>query len=235
MEFSFIRNICPDQKDTWEKKIFLTFDLDWATDAIIVDTLELLNKAGVKATFFATHSSPAVSEIVSEGHEVGIHPNFNELLKGKGNGKTSEQIVLDLMGLFPEAKSVRSHSLCFGSLIQTHYEACGITHDSSVIIPHQQNAFPLAPFQFWDNLIRVPHFFCDYVSCMEPHSGMQNLIQRPGLKVFSFHPIHVYLNTEDIDRYERTRPIHQNPSELIKRCYKGYGTRARLLELLACS
>ena len=55
---------------------------------------------------------------------------------------------------------------------------------------------------------------------------------RPGLKCFDFHPIHVFLNTENLNRYERTRPIHQNPKELIKYRYQGYGTRSRSMELL---
>jgi len=52
------------------------------------------------------------------------------------------------------------------------------------------------------------------------------------LKVLDFHPIHVFLNTESLDRYERTRPLHHNPKELIKHRFEGYGTRNRLLEVL---
>ena len=53
-----------------------------------------------------------------------------------------------------------------------------------------------------------------------------------GFHVFDFHPIHVFLNTESLDRYERTRSIHQNPKELIKHRYQGHGTRSWLMELL---
>jgi len=42
----------------------------------------------------------------------------------------------------------------------------------------------------------------------------------------------VFLNTESLDRYERTRPIHRDPSELIKHRFDGYGTRSRLIDLL---
>jgi hypothetical protein len=37
---------------------------------------------------------------------------------------------------------------------------------------------------------------------------------------------------ESLNRYERTRPLHQKPKELIKQRYEGYGTRNRLIELL---
>ena len=52
------------------------------------------------------------------------------------------------------------------------------------------------------------------------------------MKVFDFHPIHVFLNTESLNRYERARPFFQNPKELIKHRYEGYGTRNRFIELL---
>ena len=130
------------------------------------------------------------------------------------------------------ATSVRSHSLCFGSLIQTAYQEFGITHDSSVIIPYQHNSQPIFPWKMWDGLIRVPYFFCDYVTAMTTDEKIPNLANRSGLKVFDFHPIHVFLNTESLVRYERTRPLHRNPKELIKHRFDGYGTRNRLLELL---
>ena len=82
-------------------------------------------------------------------------------------------------------------------------------------------------------MIRVPYLFCDYITSMlDSVVETQNLAQQEGLKVFDFHPIHIFLNTESLDRYELTRSIHQNPKELIKFRHKGYGSRNRLTELL---
>ena len=53
-----------------------------------------------------------------------------------------------------------------------------------------------------------------------------------GFHVFDFHPIHVFLNTENLSRYERTRLLHQKPDELLKHRYQGKGTRTQLLNLL---
>ena len=79
----------------------------------------------------------------------------------------------------------------------------------------------------------VPYFWEDDVACIDPNvSEVSSLVRRHGIKVFDFHPIHVFLNTESLDRYERTRPLHQNPKELIKHRFEGYGTRSRLIELL---
>lgn len=51
--------------------------------------------------------------------------------------------------------------------------------------------------------------------------------------VINFHPIHVFLNTESMDRYESVRHIHQNAQELLKYRYEGYGTRNLLIDLLS--
>ena len=53
-----------------------------------------------------------------------------------------------------------------------------------------------------------------------------------GVKVFDFHPIHIFLNTECISRYERTRKIHQYASTLLHQRYQGYGARNMLKEIL---
>jgi hypothetical protein len=61
---------------------------------------------------------------------------------------------------------------------------------------------------------------------------MSRLIALEGVNVFDIHTIHIFLNTESLDRYDRTHPLHQNPGELIKHRYQGYGTRSRLIKLL---
>jgi len=233
-EFSIISEISTEDSSTWQERIFLTFDIDWAHDEIIEDVLSLCESYSVPITIFATHKTNVLfdSTLKFQKIEIGIHPNFNPLLKLQSNDKDFEMICCDLKNIFPDAKSVRSHSLCFGSLIQTIYEKLNITHDSSLIIPYQKNEFPLFPWKMWDALIRVPYLFCDYVTAMTTDAAIIKIASRTGLKVFDFHPIHVFLNTESLERYERTRPIHQNPKELIKHRYEGYGTRNRLIELL---
>ena len=52
------------------------------------------------------------------------------------------------------------------------------------------------------------------------------------IRVFNFHPIHIFLNTENIVRYETTRHLHKNPKELIKNRYLGKGVRTDLIKLL---
>ena len=68
---------------------------------------------------------------------------------------------------------------------------------------------------------------------MTVHDPISQLLVREGLKVFDFHPIHVYLNTEDLSRYEQTRSLHHNPAELIKHRFAGTGTRTALEFILS--
>ena len=79
----------------------------------------------------------------------------------------------------------------------------------------------------------IPYFWEDDVACVDNNvNDVSQLVYRKGIKVFDFHPIHVFLNTESLNRYENTRPLHQNPKELIKHRFDGYGTRSRLIQLL---
>jgi len=235
-KYGLISQIDVENPSYWNDKTFLTFDIDWAHDDVIDDTLQLLDEFQASCTLFATHSCGSLSNILIDSpHEIGIHPNFNNLLKGESNDSSYISVCSDLKDQFPAASSVRSHSLCFGSLIQTIYQQLRLTHDSSVIVPYQYNQIPLFPWKMWDNLTRIPYFFCDYVTAMNTGVDFTGLPSRSGLKVFDFHPIHVFLNTESLARYEGTRSIHHNPKELIKHRFDGYGTGSRLIDLLHLS
>jgi len=68
------------------------------------------------------------------------------------------------------------------------------------------------------------------VRCLD--TDLIPLAERAGLAVLDFHPIHVFLNTESSERYERTREIRRRPDELLKHRHTGVGTRTRLMRLL---
>jgi peptidoglycan/xylan/chitin deacetylase (PgdA/CDA1 family) len=54
-KFNNIFQIDPKIHETWKNKIFLTFDIDWAHDEVILDLLELISKYQVNTTWFVTH------------------------------------------------------------------------------------------------------------------------------------------------------------------------------------
>ena len=80
----FISKIDLKNKATYHGQTFLTIDIDWAPDFVILDTVELLLKYNVVATILVTHDSPLLQDLRShKNFEFGIHPNFNPLLNGR--------------------------------------------------------------------------------------------------------------------------------------------------------
>lgn len=232
--FSKISSIDVRDERTWTDELFLTFDIDWAHDLILQDSIELIESAGAAATWFVTHDTLLLERLKSNPKfELGIHPNFNFLLNGDSrNGSTAQEVVDRLINLIPYVKSIRSHSITQSSVLLDIFEASGLTHDVNHFIP-AHTGMELVPWVLWNGLVRVPYFWADDVACMcGPVDRIDKLTTCRGLKVLNFHPIHVFLNTEDLSRYESTRHLHQNPSELIKYRYEGEGTRTRLLDLI---
>jgi hypothetical protein len=233
--FATIASIDVGYDDSWRERLFLTFDIDWAHDDILADTIDLVETADVAATWFVTHDTPLLARLrANPKFELGIHPNFNFLLQGAFlNGGCADDVVDRLLEIVPEAKSVRCHSVLQSSKLMQLFQEKGLTSDVNHFIP-EQSRIELKPWRLWNGLIKVPYFWEDDAAFIYKNCSPANeLIERPGIKVFDFHPVHVYLNTESLDRYERTGPLHRNPKELIQHRYQGYGTRNQLLELLA--
>ncbi len=232
--FEKISSIVVNDESTWKDKVFLTFDIDWANDDIIATAIDLVEQAGVAATWFVTHDTPLLKRLRSNSKfELGIHPNFNFLLHGDPrNGRTAVEVIDRLMSLVPEAKAVRSHCLTQGSLLLDMFKSVGLMYDCNDFIS-AHTKIELKPWLLWNGMVRAPHFWEDDVGCLYgSHESIDDLVQRVGLKIFDFHPIHVFLNTEHLDRYERTRAFHNKPDELVSYQFSGVGTRSRLLDLL---
>ena len=232
--FSFLKvNECK-VGNKYDANIFLTFDIDWACDEVLFDTIEMIENAKVSATWFVTHKTPLLERLrANTSFEIGIHPNFNPLLDGNHcNGRCAEEVIDQMLEIAPEARSVRCHSLVQSSKLVQLFIDKNITHDCNHFIPEQSN-MTLLPWMFCNRIIKIPYFWEDDVVFSNAfNTPLSELLRRGGLKVFDFHPIHVFLNTENFDRYERTRDFHHNPSELIKHRFEGIGTRNHLLELL---
>lgn len=229
---SFMGKISANDPATYSKP-FISLDIDWAHDEIISDVFSLVSNFEVNTTWMVTHGTDLLSDLSNSGScELGIHPNFNYLLEGDVRlGKSTQEIVDRMMSLVPEAKVARSHSVCQSSRISQNFALAGIEIESNDYIPANQISL-IKPWVLENGITKVPYFFSDELACLRSTPDNISLIGREGLRVFDFHPIHVFLNTESLERYERTRPLHQNPKELIKYRYQGYGTRSRLIELL---
>lgn len=230
-----IKTINPDDPNTWEGKCFVEIDVDWAAEAVIEDTIALLEEYQVPATFYATHRSPALLNILNRSQfEIGLHPNFVPLLRGDDSlGKDFKEVIGRLMDIYPDAKSCKAHSLVDSSVLLQHYGEIGITHDNTYFID-----FPgikaLKPWRLWNDLVRVPLFWEDDYACVTPYAqNFKTLLDAgQGLKVFGFHPVHIFLNLESLDRWAAVKDSQNDLGRLLECRFAGEGTRTRFLSLL---
>lgn len=232
--FDIINHIDINNENTWEDKFFLTFDIDWASDEVFEYTIDIIEKANVCATWFITHYTPLLKRLrENPKFELGIHPNFNYLLVGdKRNGATAVEVVDRLMQIVPEAKSVRSHSLTQSSILLNIFKEKGLKFHCNTLIPFNKEVI-VKPAKLWNNMVDCPHIWEDDVACLNKNFNPIDVSDYKGLKIFDFHPIHVFLNTEKIEQYEKAKNYQQKFEELKKYINtRVHGTKDYLLNLL---
>jgi hypothetical protein len=194
--------------DGLDSELLVTLDLDWAPDFAIDAAAELLQRHRVKATWFVTHMSPAVERLraAADLFELGIHPNF---LPGSTHGATPEQVLAHCMGLAPDARAFRTHDLVQStSLLDVVLRCTPLQIDATPFVPRTPGLRPFEHHRRGRTLWRVPCCFQDDCECerpdpcfrLEPLLGLG-----AGLKVMSFHPIHVFLNSVNPAPYQRLK------------------------------
>lgn len=211
--------------------IAFSSDIDWAPEPVIEDIISIFEQYTIPCTLFATHSSPVVMGCNRKLFEIGIHPNFNGLLEGKGG--SVDAILDDLLNQFPEAKGVRSHSLTQNSRILQKFSERGLEYDANEFFPYHSN---LHCWQLWNGIVRVPFNWGDDVHYMfnKQYNDCGLRFVDDALNILNFHPIHVFLNTENAARYEAAKQHYGDVASLEKHKNKTGepGTRDLLLNLL---
>jgi peptidoglycan/xylan/chitin deacetylase (PgdA/CDA1 family) len=208
----------------FEQSIFVTLDTDWAPDPVIRYALKKLREKNIKATIFATHASEAVFEILNDTQfEVGIHPNFNPLLEGKTQ-VDSKEVVEKLLEIYPASVSVRSHSLTESSKLLQLFRSLGLKFDCNTFIPWTADMTP-CPWLLDNGIWKVPHFWEDDLFFTEDAEGVKIAAQsNKKLKVYVFHPVHIYLNTDSAAHYLRCKKHYHAPDylwALRSNCFDG--------------
>jgi hypothetical protein len=219
--------------------IAVTFDIDWAPDFVIDEVADILARRSVRATWFATHASPAVDCLRSAPQlfEVGIHPNFFE---GSTHGSTSTEVLHHCMRLVPEARSVRTHGLFQSShLLNQIMALTPIRLDASLFLPGMEH---LRPLEYWwggESMTRVPTFWADDFELQRgsPNFDAGRFDAVPGLRVLAFHPIHVFVNANAPSYYgslKRRVPTLTSASHDDLACVirQGRGVRTLLEEIV---
>jgi hypothetical protein len=220
--------------------LLLTFDTDWAPDQTINAVADILINERVRSTWFITHDSPAIKRLKNNPglFELGIHPNF---CPDSSQGKTVDEVMRYLFKLLPKAQLMRTHRLYQSwDLLKTIIGKYPIKGDFSIFLPEtpfiQPHVLDLRN-RFGGKIVRVPFFWEDDVEMCrkKPRWSLKKLanIKTPGLKIFNFHPTHVYLNTETFDRYEKAKIYYKNPKKFeLFINQKSRGTKNMFLDIL---
>ena len=179
-DFSFVKEIDPNNKYSWRGKLFITIDIDWCHDDLIEDTINLISKYKVKSTWFATHLSPKVKDLLKNPEvEIGIHPNFNKILNGDySEEKNYIEVIDNYLKINPLSKSIRSHSLTNNEKLLSQFANKKLTHICNHFIPYSSRV-SIKPYKLWDNLIVIPHCWQDNVSLL-----MENKLPLSINKIF---------------------------------------------------
>lgn len=194
-------------------KIAITADIDWAPEPVIEHMVTLFESRKMKCTFFCTHFSEVLLGANKELFELAIHPNFNPLIEGQ-NG-SSVEIIDNLMSIYPDAKGVRSHCMLQSTKILNQFAEIGLLYESNHFLPYHTN---VSAFLLWNGMIRLPYIWEDDIHWSYGYNfnSLGVDLNDHGLKIFDFHPIHIYLNTTNGDHYLRAKIFYQNPTELQK-------------------
>jgi len=231
--------LCRKQKENlMKKKYALTFDIDWAPDFAILKCLDLVEKANCKSTFFATHDTPLNQEIISRGHNLGIHPNF---LPGSTHGSDVKTIITECLKYAPDAWCMRTHALVQSSplLNQIFSKFPQLKLDVSLFLhrsPHAHKASWNYDGIAFDRLL---YNWEDDAQFFVNSSEERQELFFGDLTVLDFHPLDVFLNSSDGSEYAKLKketdgiPLSSLDFDTVSGFINsGSGTRSYLEEVL---
>ncbi len=216
------------------KDIFFTFDMDWACDGVLDFFYNLICRLDINITLNVTHDTPFLDVFKKDERiELGLHPNFNKLLDGI-DGPDKNEVIHDIKKLVPDAVTVRSHSLVKSSVITAAFCESEMQFELNSYIPPQQGLC-LFPWKF-ENVLQIPFIFEDDLYFIEKLSFSPGYYLTNDFKmfrVFNFHPIHLYLNCENMDRYQKAKTDFKNIHYLEKLRNTGKGIKDFFEELVS--
>jgi len=195
----------------------LTFDIDWVPDYMIDYVSDKLKKLKIKSTWFVTHDSPAIQKLKKNSLiEVGIHPNFSS---NSTQGNNIDEILRNLKKIVPNAKSIRTHGLLQSTEILSKFQKYGIKNDVSILLENQP--FLGIHYSKYFKIKRFPYYWEDDVEIKNKidFNDSEKHMYIQGLKIFNFHPIHIFLNSASMTNYNKLK-INGYPkikeSEILK-------------------
>tara|TARA_Y100001968_G_scaffold308547_1_gene327470 strand:+ start:726 stop:1457 length:732 start_codon:yes stop_codon:yes gene_type:complete len=198
-----------------KRQFSLTLDIDWAPDEVIEYALEPIISLQIPATIFCTHDSEYLKYIFNKYTfiEAAIHPNFVPLIN-QTKSKTIYQIIDNILSIYPNSIGVRSHGHVVSSSILEYYQLVGLKYESGIYTTSSSN---ITPLDYNQNFTRIPHMFQDDAQLIRK-LGLEfdklDLYSQ-GLKVFDFHPSHLFINTKSIAHYQSSKAFYHQPQKLL--------------------
>ena len=133
--------------------------------------------------------------------ELGIHPNF---LAGSTHGINPHDVMKHVMDIVPDAKVARTHSMFYSSQVSFYFVDFGIEVNSSYYLGGMKNVLPFATYHNKKCLIHLPYVWSEDGEMYKPNRSFRfdkDIVESAGVKVFGFHPIHIMLNSFDMNSY----------------------------------
>lgn len=198
---------------TREPVFCFTADVDWVSDPVVEYTQLIFQRSGIIPTYFATHPSPCLDELVKTGRaECGIHPNF---LEKSSHGKTFTEVC----GYFDSfhqdyKKCFRSHRYFDVTDINILLKDRGFEFDSNLFTFLEK----IPPYVHFSGLTRFPCCWEDGTHLRNDLSlkldRLRSFIDAPGLTVMSVHPLHMAINSPDF-AYSRSLKDRISNAEML--------------------
>lgn len=201
-------------------------DTDWIPEEGLELVLDSYFK-GIPLTVFATGPYSCLKE--GEQQEVGLHPNYES--------NTPREALESLRSTFPSAVGHRAHSLHYTERLRPLFYEHGILYDSAYMHYFKADVFP-SPIG--RGVVELPQYFMDMFH-LEMSRGKSKAetwdigrvdFENPGLRIFSFHPVHLLLNTGIEEDYFGSKVHYQDTARLRELANKGEGTATFLTALV---
>ena len=99
----------------------------------------------------------------------------------------------------------RSHGLIRGGVISSFLIDQGFSHEANQFIPTQSKV-GIQPYEQPLGLIQLTSRWGDYSHLSHiARISPKDFLSYSGLKIMNFHPIHLFLNTLDIETYSKAK------------------------------
>lgn len=182
-------------------KICLTIDADWAIPPVREFAFDLLRRERIPFTYFATSDQHMAAEAFCE---IAWHPNPDEGL---------ERSFENLSALFPLSRGMRPHragGMAPQDLItpmrrfHLHWASVG-GGLNQVTAQRLDGGHINFPISWGDNYL--------FTSNTEPDWSLLRS-SSTGYYIMNFHPIHLFLNTDSVERYREAKRVYKSFPDL---------------------